>query len=386
MRRKIKIRACCLAAVCLAVTPLQTWAGSPEFAYSEEKWARLRDDLLEFDEIGDLIHEYNTTVLQNQIDYKEYRDEDSDDVAQSYYDAASDIYSNIEYPDSDDTGYAGRLSSALNSELQADQLMKRGDDNVSDSEVIKLGYDQTEMNLVKSAQTKMISYWTQRYNLEKLESSRDLAELKYQSVSTKVGAGLATQTELLAAKEAVTSAEASVISAENSLRESKQSLCLMTGWSYGAEVEIGDVPEPDLEKISAIDVEADVKTALENNYSLKITRKQIANAKKDSTRENLQESLKSGERTASANVKNAYQSILLSKSDYEQALSAYELEKKNMDTASRQMAAGTITRNSYEQQSASFTAAETSVRTKSLALLQAMTDYDWAVHGLASTS
>ena len=386
MRTRKMITACCLTGVIASLTPLYALAGSPEFAYTAEKWASLRDDKLEYDEIGDLIHEYNSTVLQNQIDYKEYREEDQDDIAQSYYDAAEDIYSNIEYPDSDDSGYAGRLSAALSSELQADKLMEQGDNNVSDSEVIKLGYDQTEMELVKSAQTLMINYWTQLYNLEKIKSSKELSELQYQSVATKLTAGISTQAELLSAKEAVTSAEASIRSAESALSQSKQSLCIMTGWSYGAEVEIGEVPEPDLSRIGSIDLEADIKTALENNYSIKIVKKKIANAKKTSTKENLEETLKSNERTASASVKNAYQNILLTKSDNDQALQAYELEKKNMDTADRQLQAGTITPNAYQQQKASFSNAETSVKTTSLSLTQAIQDYDWAVNGLASVS
>ena len=32
---------------------------SPEFAYSEDKWASLRDNVLEFGELKDLVHEYN---------------------------------------------------------------------------------------------------------------------------------------------------------------------------------------------------------------------------------------------------------------------------------------------------------------------------------------
>ena len=385
MKKGYRVKICCLAAAVMVMTPFQAAAG-PEFAHSEEEWAQLRDDKLEFDEISDLIHEYNTTVLQNRINYKEYRDEDSDDIAQSYYDAAEDIYSNIEYPDADDNGYAGRLSSALNSEMQADRLMEQGDKNVTDDETVKLGYDQTEMNLVKTAQTQMVNYWTQVYNLEKIKSSKELAEQQYQSMQVKAAAGTATQAQLLSAKEAVSSAEASVLSAESALKEAKQSLCLMTGWSYGAQVEIGTLPEPDLDRIDTIDPEADLASALDNNYSLKIIRKQISNAKKATTKENLEESLKSGERNASASVRSAYQSILLSKSNYEQALKTYELEQKNMETAERKLAAGTITRNAYEQQKASFLSAETGVKTGELSLLQVMLNYDWAVGGLASTS
>ncbi len=85
---------------------------SPEFAYSAEKWATLRDDNLEYEEIADLIHEYNNTVVQNAITYRnDYLDKDADDVAQDYYDAAEDIYSNLTYPDSDDANYGSGVSS-----------------------------------------------------------------------------------------------------------------------------------------------------------------------------------------------------------------------------------------------------------------------------------
>ena len=60
-----------ISAVCLALAmgtglgagtgtalPLTALAGSPEFAYTAEKWASLRDDKLEFGEIADLVPSY----------------------------------------------------------------------------------------------------------------------------------------------------------------------------------------------------------------------------------------------------------------------------------------------------------------------------------------
>ena len=35
---------------------------TPDFAYSAEKWASLRDNTMEYGELADLIHEYNPTV------------------------------------------------------------------------------------------------------------------------------------------------------------------------------------------------------------------------------------------------------------------------------------------------------------------------------------
>ena len=36
---------------------------TPEFAYSAEKWASLRDNVMEYEELADLVHEYNPCLL-----------------------------------------------------------------------------------------------------------------------------------------------------------------------------------------------------------------------------------------------------------------------------------------------------------------------------------
>ena len=376
-----------LAAASLAGTGAVTaFAASPEFAYSAEKWASLRDDKLEYDEIADLIHEYNNTVIQNQIEYEDYRNEDKDDIAQDYYDAANEIYWNLEYPDSDSTSYASSLSSYLSSRIQADRLKELGDDNVDDGEIKKLGYDQTEANLVKQAQQLMITYWSQMYAIENQQISKEQAELTYSQTQTKLQAGMATQTDLLNAGEAVTSAEASLLSAQSSVSQTKESLCLMLGWTYGAQVEICEVPEPDLEAIAAIDLEADMQKGLEENYALRILARQVTNAQYGSNKDSLEQNLKSQKETAANSIKSAYEQLLLAQSNYEQALQSFELEQSAMATADRKMQAGVITKNDYRRQSTSFSAAQLQVRTQKLALLKAQLDYDWSVGGLASVT
>ena len=343
-----------------------------------------------------MIHVYNNTVIQNQLEYEDFRGEDADDIADDYYDAADDIYGSLEYPDSSDSDYASRLSSYLSSQIQADNLREQGDDNVEDGDVKKLEYDKTEAGLVKEArrasrlfteaQELMISYWSQTYSLESLEQNKIQARSSYDQTLNRLSAGMSTQAQVLSAREAVTSADASLLSAQSSLGQTKETLCLMLGWTYGAQVDIGDVPEPDLEGMTAINLEEDVSRGVENNYSLKILEKKIANAKSGTNKTSLEQSLKSQKETAASSIKNAYESMMISKSDYEQALNAYEIEAAAMETAERKMAAGTMTRNDYVTQQTAFAAAQVNVRTQKLALLKAQLEYRWSVDGLASVS
>ncbi len=384
-KRAKRLAGAVLAAGAITAMPFQAFAQrSPEFAYSAEKWATLRDNKLEFDEISDLVHEYNPTVVQNEISYKDYLTKNRDDVAQDYYDKANEIYSNISYPDSDDANYGSGAAAALRNEQQAKSLMEQGDENTDDQATMRIQYDQAEAKLAKQAQGLMITYWTQYYNLDGQKARVEQAKLSYQSEQNRLAAGMSTQSKVLSAKESVSNAEAALVTAESNLASTKESLCLMLGWGYGADVEIAELAEPDQSKIAAIDVNADIQTALENSYAYRLTKKQLTNARTDSVKEKLSETEKNQRETISNSVKSAYDSLLLAQSGYEQAQSVLALQEVSMKSADAKLAAGTITKNTYESQKASYTTAQVTARTQKLSLLQAMNDYDWAVNGLAS--
>ena len=279
-KRAKRLAGAVLAAGAITAMPFQAFAQrSPEFAYSAEKWATLRDNKLEFDEISDLVHEYNPTVAQNEISYKDYLTKNRDDVAQDYYDKANEIYSNISYPDLDDANYGSGVAAALRNEQQAKSLMEQGDENTDDQATMRLQYDQAEAKLAKQAQGLMITYWTQYYNLDGQKARVEQAKLSYQSEQNRLAAGMSTQSKVLSAKESVSNAEAALVTAESNLASTKESLCLMLGWGYGADVEIAELAEPDQSKIAAIDVNADIQTALENSYAYRLTKKQLTNAR-----------------------------------------------------------------------------------------------------------
>ena len=384
-KRAKRLAGAVLAAGVITAMPFQAFAQrSPEFAYSAEKWATLRDNKLEFDEISDLVHEYNPTVVQNEISYKDYLTKNRDDVAQDYYDKANEIYSNISYPDSDDANYGSGVAAVLRNEQQAKSLMEQGDENTDDQATMRLQYDQSEAKLAKQAQGLMLTYWTQYYNLDGQKARVEQAKLSYQSEQNRLAAGMSTQSKVLSAKESVSNAEAALVTAESNLASTKESLCLMLGWGYGVDVEIAELAEPDQSKIAAIDVNADIQAALENSYAYRLTRKQLTNARTDTVKEKLTETEKNQKETISNSVKSAYDSLLLAQSGYEQAQSALALQEVSMKSADAKLAAGTITKNTYESQKASYTTAQVTAQTQKLSLLQAMNDYDWAVNGLAS--
>ena len=151
----------CLAV--LAIFPVNAFAGSPEFAYTQEKWASLRDNVMEYGELADLIHEYNPTVLNNRTEYDDYRGKSSDrfkndyaDMVQELYDASDKMLDNV---DEDMPGYAGALAGSVSTRIQAERMQETADAENTDGDVKKLEYDRQEAELVRTAQGKMNQYW-----------------------------------------------------------------------------------------------------------------------------------------------------------------------------------------------------------------------------------
>ena len=384
--KKWKIAGLFAMALMMGVTPLQAFATSPEFAYTAEKWASLRDNKLEYSEIADLIHEYNTTVRQNELDYQEYKGKTSTDIAKEYYDSAAEVTERINYPEDDSTNYANQLSSALSSEISADNLTEEGDSNVDDGEIKRLGYEQEEKSLVQQAQELMISYYSGKASLDSLEDAVTQAETAYTQAQTRKAAGMALQSDVDTAAESVTTAKASLQSAKSSLEQTRQQLVIMLGWNYNDSVEFGTLPEVDTSAVSSINVTSDIQTAITNNYSIKITERRLANSQSENNRATYTSTLSNQKDTVSTNVKNAYNSLVLAKNSYEQAKTSCELAEKERAAAELRLSAGTITKKTYAKQESACLSAKTSMESEKLSFLTAKVTYDWAVAGLASAS
>ena len=368
-------------------SPLQAWAASPPFAYTEEEWAAIRDNKLEFEEIDKRIHEYNTTVRQNEISYKDYQGKDSSEIAQEYYDAAEEIYDSQPDLDPDSSSYASALASYINNEQRAESLKESGDASVEDEDTVKWSYTQAEKKLVSQAQSLMISYWNSVEKLSSLEQELLEAERSEELIKRKLAAGMvAVQSEVLTAEQTVLNVRSEITSAESNLNETKTSLILMLGWNEGDSVEIGNLPEPDTAAIAAISLETDIEQALENNYDLKILSRQLKNAHSSTTEASVRETLTSGRQAVRANVTMAYQNLLLAENQYEQAAKAQSLKEQSLETAKRKQEAGLLSANSLASAVSACETAESSKRIAAYQLLSAKLEYDWAVAGLAAVS
>ena len=382
MKKWKQISACCLAAVLAAAAPTGTaWAGSPEFARSAEEWAKLRDNVMEYDELAGLIHEYNVTVQNNQRDYNEKKNKTSDEIAQDYRDAADAVRSSMSGDDSPQAIMQDSMA-----EAQALSLEQQADDNVEDSEIFKMTYDQTEATLVSNAQTNMISYHQKARDLDLKKKNRELLAATYDSVVLKMNHGMATQMEVLTAQENLQNADAAILTVESDLENTRQKLCVMLGWRYDASPEIREIPAVDLNRIQSMDPAADKARALENNYTLRINKKKLANSSNNSKKESLQMTIDDNIQRIGSSVDSAYKNVIQSQTAYQQAAVSLEVASKNMEAAESKMQIGTLSRLDYLTQQYAYLQAQVAMEDASMALFQAVESYDWNINGLASAS
>ena len=371
-----------------AAFPMSALAGSPEFAYTQEKWAALRDNVMEYEELNDLIHEYNATVLNNRAEYDDYRGKSSDRFKNDYADTVQDLYDAsdkmLENVDEDQPGYASALAGSISTRIQAQRMQETADSENMDGGIKKLEYDRQEAELVRTAQTKMNQYWQKVKNRQSLEASLSLAQARESAAAVRVQAGMEPQARLMEAQEAVQSAQASIQASDQEMDTVRRELCLLTGWSYDASPEIREIPVTRTVDLGAIDLEGDKQRAVEQNYALRAAKGKMNNTNYGTVQNKvLQVNVGEAEQKIKTDVENRYQNLKQAQSDQDQAAAELALEQRNLDAASRKLENGSIKRNEYLGIQDGYAAKAAAEQVSALKLTQAQEDYWWAVNGLA---
>ncbi|MTK07764.1 MAG: TolC family protein [Hungatella sp.] len=349
---------------------------SPAFSKSDAEWEKLRDNTMEYEEIEDLIHEYNATVLNNQVEYSKQRDDPTaDDVARSYRDDAADLRSTI-------TG-DNDLADAM-AEAQARSLEKKADDNVFDLEVMRYSNIQTEKNLTIIAQSDMISYYKSILNLEVLKQNQKLLTEVLRVTEVQRGIGSSTNVEVLNAKSNLQKTETAIVETEASINKLKKSLCVMLGWSYQASPDMRPVPASDSARISGFHPDLDYSKAVDNNYELKINQRKLENAVSEVVKDSYRIKIRDNKDKIGADLDKKYREVLQAQVAYHEAQSALEESARKMEIASQKIQLGTIGQLEYLQQQTDYLTKQNALKIADMDWFWTMEQYDWSVKGMAS--
>ena len=374
----------------LSPAPLRSLAKSPTFSRTEEEWAKLRDMNLDYEEIDGLVTEYNATVQANQANMQQFtRDygRKNSQVSQSYKDMAQKIEESLTEPEPDSMAYVPMMASIAQSRATINNLKSSADTTLEDYEVQYFTYESARLSLVQNTKALMISYYTKDMSKEALQKSVEVAELNLANAQARVAVGMATNLDVLSAKEAVIKANKELNDQSNAASADRDKLLIMTGFKTDSQANIGLVPvlsEEELQNIDKINVEEDIKKALEENYTLKINKRKLGNAKSDTQIKSLNSSINSNTENIKANVRTLHKNLLNAKDKLNLLKAELELSGKDLETVRQKKNLGMATQLEVANKELENIKKNTEKKQAELALRLALENYNSAVNGLAS--
>ncbi len=396
MRKKGYLSACMAVTLALsaalpvygAAGPGQTGTAIPD-GVTEEQWNKLHDQTIEFDELSDLIRYFNPDIQNiadaagNELSNQQYvYDEmkiyirDLNDNAQSLKDsgaADSEVGNQVYTALKDAVKGLNKGADTLN------KVIKRIDSGV------KKNVDRYSKTFSSAVGQIMIGYNSALANRAMVQKVLDISVAGYEAQSISFQQGMATEADVLAANKGVLAAQASLEQLDNTIDGLKRSLCLMTGYSADAEVQIGGVPQLDLSLISSLNLEADTAKAVGNNYDL-IEKRRGASGQTTTGIKTKEASLSEGEQNITVAMQSYYQGILQAKSAYDAACTSYEKAVLEKNKADRSYQLGMVSKLGYLQAQMAFLQAEGTKESAYNTLYQAYDTYQWAVNGIIADS
>lgn len=374
----------------LSPATLRSLAKSPTFSRTEEEWAKLRDMNLDYEEIDGLVTEYNATVQANKANMQQFtRDygRNNSQVSQSYRDMAQKIEESLTEPEPDSMTYVPMMASIAQSRATINNLKNSADTTLEDYEVQYFTYESARLSLVQNTKALMISYYTKDMSKEALQKSVEVAELNLANAQARVAVGMATNLDILSAKEAVIKANKELNDQSNAALADKDKLLIMTGFKTDSQANIGLVPvlsEEELQNIDKINIEEDIKKALEENYTLKINKRKLVNAKSDTQIKSLNSSINSNTENIKANVRTLHKNLLNAKDKLNLLKAELELSGKDLETVRQKKNLGMATQLEVANKELENIKKNTEKKQAELALRLALENYNSAVNGLAS--
>ena len=342
----------------------------------------ITDNNLDWGEIDALIHTYNATVVKNRNEWAtdKRKSEDAQGVRDYLLDKAD------EYDGLYEQYQSTSAMTAANYKSSADSMRLQAESSVTDSQVIQLQYDLIEKQTAETARAAFLGYYQSQYELVYDTANRDYLERVYASTVNKQKLGMATEIDVLTAKENVDAAKAAILAADTNIGSYRNTLIVMCGWKYDTtDAVIGALPELDAAQVSSIDYEADKARAKAANYTLRMDEIKLANAKSGSYTtlvvEQNENQLNDDTQSFGISFKAAYDSLVNAGTAYTNAVNDKAVADRNLNTAVNELAQGVISNIEYEGTKNAQAKAEYAERTAYIGLIEAKAAYDAALSG-----
>ena len=365
-----------------------TGPGPPERErYDAETLARLQDNRIEYDEIADLVHEYNpdiskawNTYMSSKEDYagivteleSQYRT--VKDTADGYISAGQLMGSQLLISTGRQLtrGYQGVIQGMRDT-------VNEWDTNKRNTSMLR----RAERQVTAGTQSAMIGYETIRQNIATLETMVKLYEQQADMMNRMAALGMATGTDLASANNSLLTARVQLASLSDQQESVRRTLCMLLGYDPDSYPEICPIPEFDMIRLEGMDLEQDTVKAIGNNQTLIAQR----TSEKGNTNDQIaarSRMIDEGDQKLTIEMQRLYQEVQDKKAAYEAAQTGFAAAQLSRDAAERQYQLGLLSQVQYIGTQISYYQKKAEKESANLNLLQAMENYDWGVLGFAA--
>ena len=345
--------------------------------YDEEMKKKLDDSVIEYGEIEELVHNYNPNIMSMWNSYKNGK-------------SSSEVYD--EYMESYDRLMAAGDSSESDAAkarmyAQAYSVKMLADNNVNDSVINFWKNEIDEINQYLDTKKKYINYFVSNYNyLVSAENEKEAVRLAEAS-KIKYQVGLDTEISYLQAQKNSDDAKANLALAESNKNVAEKNVKVACGKSTGTDVSLGDEPVVDLIAVNSINLEEDIKKAIDNNINMKIYKKSFENANTIEIENHYDILINYAKEEITNSVKTLYNTLVNQNISLATKNRSYMLLIDQLIKGKKDLNNGKISESDYASLEYNVKVAKYQVDIQQLNLLSAYEDYKYAVErGVAAAA
>lgn len=353
-------------------------------SYTEEEWRKLMDNNLEYEEIGELIQNFNPVIVELWKNYDSAIENLEYDIgalknAKRDMESLRDRAKEEKDLESYSLYYAqvAALTSIITGMNNATYSLNKKEG--SKTAMLQKAKKQT----VAVTETLFLTYHSMLTREEILNEMIRLNQSILSQSTALVNTGMGIGADITKAQTDLYSAQFQLSTLKSGKEEVRRALILLCGWSFDAEPVIGSVPPPDTGIVDVLDPSVDIIKAIGNNYTLIDSRnssyKKSPGAKRARalTEQQLEDILRVKLDTLHADTKSkriAYEAANVGYQSAEIAKNASET-KKNL---------GMLSEAEYIAESLAYIQKKSALKTAELDLLLSVKIYKEAVNGLVS--
>ncbi len=350
---------------------------------TSEEWARLRDNMVEWDEIRDLVHEYNPTVSSLWL---KYRENDKNGLYNIDYEKTLEQISEA-YVASLDAADGSALQEAL-AEMQFDVSMASATIDSSaqttDKEAAKLQIEQSELTVTETIRKSIINMYIADVQRQIDELTANYDQTLYDAAVRKQALGQATQLDVLSALETLDNAKLKLAADDAAAEKTKQLLRVNLGWKYDSNPDICQVPMVSGETVDAINLDADTAEAISSNFAIAINERKRKVSESASQIENLTLSIENGKENVKADMLARFQALQQARNSLNQAMLALSNNNETLAKVQLNYSLGSASARNLESAQYGADVARLNAQIADYNLAMAYYDYLAGKNGLAS--